>query len=69
MFVGREIIVHIHGLMFPQWPTKAVIRSKAGVAIDRIEQTSSHVVDSPNHHETLWQERECANARDVADQC
>jgi hypothetical protein len=69
VFVGREIIVHIYGVMFTRWLTKAIFSNKSGVAIDRIEQARSHVVDSANHHETLWQERECANARDVADQC
>ncbi len=54
MFVGRERIVHIYGLMFTQWPPKALFSNKSGVAIDRIEQTSRHVIDSANHHETLW---------------
>ena len=67
MFVGREIIVHFYRVMFTQWPSKAIFSNKSGVAVDRVEQTGSHVVDSANHHEILWQDRKVTNTSDIAD--
>ena len=69
MFVGREIIVHFYRVMFTQWPSKAIFSNKSGVAVDRVEQTGSHVVNSPDHHQVSRQERKSTNAPDVTNQC
>jgi hypothetical protein len=46
-----------------------IFSDKSGVAIDRIEQARSHVVDSANHHKVFRQQRKLPNALDVANQC
>ena len=57
------------GSCLPNAPPKPFFSNKSGVAIDRVEQTSSHVVDSANHHKVFRQQRKLPNALDVANQC